>query len=129
MGMNLAACAVSVPLVKKLCVRASPGRVFTGASASLGALLPLLGVISGGGESPAFVGAMTVMVLAFLACVYITPPVLLSEVVELDARVTGERKEATYFGFNGVVLKGSLALAAALLSVLFHSFGYEPGWS
>ncbi len=127
MGANIGVSALSVPLVRNLCTVFGPTRVVRGACLGLGAVLPLLGLV--GSELPGgeYLQAVLLMVLAapFLAAVYIVPPVLLSDIVDGDRRRTGERKEATYFGFNGIVLKGSLAVGAYLVSVLFHTLGYD----
>ena len=52
---------------------------------------------------------------------------MLADCVDLDARRTGTRREAMYFGAQGFLLKVNLGLSAAVLAALAGGLGRDVG--
>jgi GPH family glycoside/pentoside/hexuronide:cation symporter len=50
---------------------------------------------------------------------------LLSEVIDEDERLTGERREGMYFGMNGFIVRWGVSLQAALLGWILEATGYS----
>lgn len=51
--------------------------------------------------------------------------VLLAEVIDLDARGTGIRREGIFYGINGFVLRLGVSIQALLLFLVLHYSGYH----
>ena len=51
------------------------------------------------------------------------PPPILSDVIDLDELRTGKRREAMYFGAQGLLEKAGIGLSGLIMGVLFHYFG------
>ena len=81
----------------------------------------------------AFVDSTTSGVLVFalagvpVAAILVLPNAALADCVDLDARRTGTRREAMYFGAQGFLLKVNLGLSSAVLAALMGAFGRDPG--
>ncbi|SIS67946.1 MFS transporter [Alicyclobacillus vulcanalis] len=54
---------------------------------------------------------------------------LLAEVIDLDARWTGRRREGMYLGVNGCIVRLGLSLQYAVMAVFFALSGYRAGAS
>lgn len=80
-----------------------------------------------------FVGSKTTGILAFalvgipVAALLVLPNAALADCVDRDARVTRTRREAMYFGAQGLALKVNLGLSTAVLAALMGAFGRDPG--
>jgi len=60
-----------------------------------------------------------------LSCLFIVPNALVADLTDLDEKFTGLRREAIYFGSQGMFQKITLGLSQLLMSVLFQCFGFS----
>jgi glycoside/pentoside/hexuronide:cation symporter, GPH family len=60
-----------------------------------------------------------------VAVLLVIPNVFISELCDYDFKITGERREAMYFGSHGFFQKLILAIAAAVFTFLFSTFGKD----
>ena len=74
---------------------------------------------------PLYQGFAYVAILGiFLASLFVLPNAVLADIVDYDEKRTGRRREAVYFGVQGVLYKISTALSALIITGLFV-FGYS----
>ncbi len=119
---------LTLPIYKSLSVRWGKKKVFImsmlGLSiASIAAsfigwipVSPLLMIIAIGG----FVGV-------FLIPQFMMPNAFIAEISDLDESITGYRREAIYFGVQGLIWKSAAGAAALLSGWVMDMFGYNPG--
>lgn len=62
-----------------------------------------------------------------LAGLFILPDALVGEITDIDETKTGRRREAMYFGTQGLVLKVFLGVSSVILTLLFRMFGFTAG--
>ncbi len=60
-----------------------------------------------------------------VAVLLVLPNVIVSEICDADYKKTGERREAMYFGIQGLFQKINLGLATASLAFMFATFGKD----
>jgi len=61
-----------------------------------------------------------------LAALFVLPNAILADIAESHAATTGERSEAMFFAFQGLVFNGTTSLAAAALGGILQWLGYSP---
>lgn len=69
----------------------------------------------------------TTLIAPGLSGYMMLPIVLLTEVIEDDARRIGERREGMFFGINGGVVKLSFTVEAIFFWIVTQMTGYAPG--
>lgn len=75
--------------------------------------------------SPVAAGIGLMVLLSFpIAGNMILPPAILADVIDYDEKLTGLRREAIYFGMQGLLQKMANALSQGLQALLFSVFGY-----
>jgi GPH family glycoside/pentoside/hexuronide:cation symporter len=125
-GVVLIAAVACLPLTTWASARWGKRRTFLASLLWFTALAPFLGTV---GRWPVpldgYAQAIVLMVLAGppVSGLLVLPYALLAEVTDDDERVTGTRREATYFGVNGMLYKGGLALGGAVAAWVFAAFG------
>ena len=60
-----------------------------------------------------------------LASLFIVPNALVADLTDYDEKMTGLRREAIYFGSQGLFQKITLGLSQLLMTLLFSHFGYS----
>ena len=86
---------------------------------------------SGEAAAGSFVSARVwVMVVAALmgfpiAVLLVVPNVIVAQLSEADARKTGQRREAMFFGVQGFFMKLNLGVSTAILALLYSVFGKD----
>lgn len=60
-----------------------------------------------------------------IAALFILPNALIADLTDLDEKITGHRREAMFFGVQGLLMKSSFGLSSMFLSFLFDAFGYS----
>ncbi len=60
-----------------------------------------------------------------IATLFALPNAMVADLVDYDEKVTGSRREAMYFGMQGLMLKASIALSVLFFGFLFRTFGYS----
>jgi len=65
-----------------------------------------------------------------IAGLLVLPNAVMAEITDIDERMTGRRREAIYFGVQGLIVKGSMALSSVLTTQLLQTLGYtaEAPW-
>ncbi len=63
----------------------------------------------------------------FVAPLYIFPNAIIADITDIDERMTGYRREAIYFGSQGLITKTMAGLAGVLTGTLMWKLGYSPG--
>ncbi|HET7265141.1 MAG TPA: MFS transporter [bacterium] len=124
------ACTVAVlPLLGRLTRALGTARALTWTLAAATVVVPLIGAIGlRGTPSAAAAQGYTLIVLAAapLAGLLVLPNVLIADIAESDARITGRAREGMFYAVQGLVLNGATALSSALLGVVL-SLGYSRG--
>ncbi len=124
--LALAVSLISFPFVGRL--SHTRGKKFTFSATMILSSLLLL-TIAGIGRwplpLPTVWQGMIIIALAGipLAGLFILPNALLADIVDDDARRTGERREAVYYGMQGLVMKSTIGLSAFFLGILLDYFG------
>jgi glycoside/pentoside/hexuronide:cation symporter, GPH family len=60
-----------------------------------------------------------------LASLFIVPNALVADLTDLDEKFTGLRREAIYFGTQGLFLKIDLGVSSVLMTQMFALYGYS----
>ncbi len=60
-----------------------------------------------------------------VAVLLVIPNVILAELCDLDAKRTGERREAMFFGVQGFFMKLNLGISTAILALMYSLFGKD----
>jgi Na+/melibiose symporter and related transporters len=60
-----------------------------------------------------------------LAAFFVLPYAILADITDYDEQRTGYRREAMYFGMQGLVVKGALGLSSLVLTTMLETFGYS----
>lgn len=126
-GVCLLAMALSIPLVSRLSASWGKKKVFIISLVALSLYFPwmyFIGFIPG--ISGLHQGFIFVFILGiFLSALFVLPNAILADIVDYDESRTGCRREAMYYGVQGVLYKVSTALSALVISALFITFGYS----
>jgi len=72
------------------------------------------------------------MIIGSISGVIVTPLLMLpnafiADITDVDEKITGYRREAIYFGVQGLITKSMAGLAGVITSVLLENFGYSIG--
>lgn len=120
--------ALSFPLVARIAGR--KGKKWTFNAVMLCSFFVLVGLATLGhwpGNIPLSVQSLIIIVLAGipLAGLFILPNALIAGISDYDTQRTGERREAMYYAFYGVVVKSTIGMSSFGLSLLLNTFGYS----
>jgi len=61
-----------------------------------------------------------------LAVIFIVPDAIVAEVSDLEGKLSGQKREAMYFGAQGFILKLALGLSTVITGSLLQFFGSTP---
>ncbi|NLJ80483.1 MAG: MFS transporter [Firmicutes bacterium] len=71
-------------------------------------------------------GLITVGLAGFpLAGFFIIPNAMLAELTDYDYALTGKRREAIYFGVQGLILKSAIGLSSLVLTFVLERYGFS----
>jgi GPH family glycoside/pentoside/hexuronide:cation symporter len=62
-----------------------------------------------------------------IASAHVIPSSMMPDVIEVDELATGFRREGTYYGFLVFIQKVGVAMGLALIQIVLHFTGYQPG--
>jgi GPH family glycoside/pentoside/hexuronide:cation symporter len=115
---------LAFPMVQRLADRHGKKRVMRWGAIGYVFTLPLMGAI-GLVPIPPLVHGMILFVLTGFstATLFVLPRPLLADVIDLDEKRTGLRREAMYTGMSGVLEKLGEAFAGGAVGYLFQWFG------
>ncbi len=126
-GVCLLAMVATIPLASRLTASRGKKKVLLLSLGALAAYFPLMyfiGYLPGIGAL--YQGFAYVFILGiFLSALFVLPNAILADIVDYDEQRTGRRREAMYYGVQGVLYKISTALSALIISGLFVIFGYS----
>ncbi len=119
---------LTLPLYKKLAVRIGKKKLYLISMALF--IIPTI-MISLVGIVP-IDPRLYLLLNGAVAGVFVTPLLMLpnaiiADITDVDEEITGYRREAMYFGTQGLVTKTMAGLASILVSLLLGFFGYAPG--
>ncbi len=128
MAAGLLTAALFLPFMPRIAGRTGKRRLLIGAMVYFGLLvlpMPFLGSlplpVSGASQ------AYLLMVLAgpAIAVLFSLPNAIVGDIIDEDERRTGERREAIYFGVQGLLVKAGMGLGIGLAAALLWAFGAE----
>jgi GPH family glycoside/pentoside/hexuronide:cation symporter len=89
-----------------------------------GLYFPLLAFVGFLPGLPDIAQALLILGLAVpLAALFVFPQALLADIIDFDASITGQRREAIYFGMQATLQKVGLGLAAGMFALMLAVFG------
>lgn len=125
-GIALVAAAFFFPVMPWLARRIGKRSILLASMVYFGILMGPLAMV-GGLPIPlsGFGQAMLVMSLAgpAVAALFTLPNAMVADIVDHDSLSTGHRREAIYFGVQGLLVKGGVGLGMGLAGVLAGWFG------
>lgn len=135
LGLGLAL-VVALTALKPLSALSRRAGLKSALNAAMGWFCVVLLLAGGIGRAPIplspYVQGLTVFALAGvpLAALFVLPNALLAEVTDLDYERTGRRRQAIYFGVQGLVVKLAVSLSAVVTTVVIDALGYsrEAPW-
>ena len=114
----------SVPLMSWLAARTSKRRVYGGSMLLCGLYFPLLFFIGFLPGIPQLAQSFMLLALGVpLAGLFVFPNALLADIIDFDEQLTGERREAIYYGMQATLQKAGLGLAAGAFALVLAAFG------
>ncbi len=119
---------LTLPVYKKLAVRIGKKKLYLISMALF--IIPTI-MISLVGIVP-IAPRLYLLLNGAVAGVFVTPLLMLpnaiiADITDVDEEITGYRREAMYFGTQGLVTKTMAGLASVLVALLLGFFGYAPG--
>ncbi len=127
LGTHVVAAIAFFPVVGWLARRLGKRKLYTGAYLALAILLPLLFFL---GKLPVGTASSQALVWlvaagAVLSVHYVLPGAVTAECVDYDETVTGQRREAMYFGVQSIIQTLAVALSTTFVGALFRAFGFS----
>jgi GPH family glycoside/pentoside/hexuronide:cation symporter len=119
MGATFGVAIVAFPIVSAVAGRVGKRRVMIFGSVLLAALMAAVPLVDGVAVGLALLAAAGVSVSILLAI----PNAILADVCNASARRTGQKREAMFFGAQGLLQKISLGVSTGLLGFLIDRFG------
>jgi len=78
------------------------------------------------GISKAFQGRILMGLAGIpVTTIFVLPNAMVADLVDYDEKVAGSRREAMYFGMQGLMLKFAIALSALFFGFLLKTYGYS----
>jgi len=128
MGGSLAVALASFPLSMKLAAKYGKARVYRASLFAGGLILTSLFFI-GRLDIPFTPLRQTMFIVALSGLAFAPsmslPRAILADTIDYEYELTGKRRSAMYIGIQGVLQKSAMAVAPAVLSVVFTVFGYS----
>jgi GPH family glycoside/pentoside/hexuronide:cation symporter len=120
MGVTVVSVLLAVPVFGRLAGRTSKRHAYRRAMLLTGLAFPMLAVAGFLPGIPPLAQVLAAMALvgAPMAGVYLFPAALTADIADHDAALTGQRREASYFGAQGFVEKITSALSPLVLAGL-----------
>jgi len=126
MATALVVAALCFPLMRGVATRMGKRRLLLGATVWFGLVMIPLALL---GRLPlplsALGQAFVVMALAgpAVAALFSLPNAMVADIVDHDAEQTGQRREAIYFGVQGLLVKAGMGLGIGVAALLLAHFG------
>jgi glycoside/pentoside/hexuronide:cation symporter, GPH family len=121
---------VSLPFVFFLYSRFGKKKLFLTGMILMVVLSPLQGLVLMAGKfmNPVTYYHIVIALMGFpIALMMVIYNAVLSDVIDYDEKVTGFRREAMYYGMEGLFTKVARGIGSSLSALLFAIFGLEAG--
>ena len=130
LGVALVLSVICFPLIVSLCNKHGYKKILILTMTIQALVLAALGFVGlWPGNIPVFwQGLITVAFAGFpLAGFFVIPNAMLAELTEYDYAQTGRRREAIYFGVQGLILKSAIGLSSLVLTFVLERYGFSVG--
>lgn len=128
LGVALVIAVLCFPLVVTLSTKHGYKKALIGTMTMQGLVLAALGFVGiWPGKVPVlWQGLITVGLAGFpLAGFFVIPNAMLAELTDYDYALTGKRREAIYFGVQGLILKSAIGLSSLILTFVLERYGFS----
>lgn len=129
-GISLGVAFVCIPLVNILTRRIGKRDTMILSLLMFMVLLPTI-YFFGDPRVPMSANLFSYIVIALagipLATLFVVPNAMVADLTDYDEKLTGVRREAIYFGAQGLFQKITLGLSQLLMSLVFKYYGYSAG--
>ncbi len=124
LGMMTGVAMLSFPMINYLAKRLGKKTVF-GASILLFSVLALmLGTIGALPFAPFYHGLLLIALMGIpVASFLVLSHAIIADVIDYDETVTGFRREAIYYGVQGLLQKSGIGVSALIFTLMLHFFG------
>jgi len=126
MAAGLFVAALLFPFMPALAKRLGKRRILGGAMIHFAVMT---GLLAGLGSLPVPLSALgqAVLIMALagpaIAALFTLPNAMVADIVDMDEQQTGQRREAIYFGVQGLIVKAGLGLGVGIAAVELGHFG------
>ena len=117
---------ISFPIINILAKRWGLKNMMLLCMASLSVMLPFFYFLGRSfmGIDPFIIAIAGVSFAGFpIACLFIVPNAIVAMLTDYDEKMTGQRREAMYFGTQGLIMKIALGFSSLVMGALFQMFG------
>ncbi|MEC9488312.1 MAG: MFS transporter [Halanaerobium sp.] len=128
MAITFGVAILSFPVINKLAVTYGKKKAFSLCLLLNTIFLPLIYFIPGtwGPLTPFIKGIILMALPGFpLAGLFVLPNAIVADITDIDEGITGQRREATFFGVQGFFQKIILGLSTMVATGLFNNLGYS----
>ncbi|HHY09697.1 MAG TPA: MFS transporter [Firmicutes bacterium] len=128
LGVALLISVLCFPLVVSLSNKQGYKKTLILTMTMQGLVLAALGFVGKwpGGVPVLWQGLITVALAGFpLAGFFVIPNAMLAELTDYDYALTGRRREAIYFGVQGLILKSAIGLSSFILTYVLERYGFS----
>jgi len=126
MATGLLVSAAFFPFMRGLAGRVGKKRLLTGAMLYFGAVMVPL-VFLGGLPLPLSGYGQAILVMALagpaLAGLFTLPNAMVADIVDRDEEATGQRREAIYYGVQGLIVKAGMGVGLGIAALALAHFG------
>jgi glycoside/pentoside/hexuronide:cation symporter, GPH family len=130
MAIVLGVAMLLLPIANGAARRVGLRRVMIASMVATGAVYPLFYLLPTPpfGFDPSTFGSIVFGLAGIgLAGLFVVPDAIIAAVADHDSRMTGQHREAMFYGVNGFVAKVNFGVSAAVSAALLQSFGSPSG--
>jgi GPH family glycoside/pentoside/hexuronide:cation symporter len=127
LGTMIGVAVVFFPIINYLAKRLGKKTIYAASLFLFSILISMLGTI-GVFPFPPFYYGLSLIALAGIPVsgFMVGSNAIIADVIDHDETITGFRREAMYFGIQGLLLKLGIGVSALIFTVLLHLFGKTP---
>jgi GPH family glycoside/pentoside/hexuronide:cation symporter len=127
LGIMTGMALLSFFIVNYLAKRLGKKPVFAASILLFGILLSMFGTIGVFPFAPFYHGLFLIALTGIpVSSFLVLPQAIIADVIDHDETITGFRREAIYYGVQGLVQKSAIGVAALIFTLLLHVFGKTP---
>lgn len=126
MAVGMVMAAIFLPFMPAVVMRVGKKRMLVGSMAYFAGLMPLLLLVGQpfGGLSGVYQAGL-IMLLAgpVIATLFTIPNAIMADIADQDEKRTGYRREAIYYGAQGLITKAGMGIGIAIAALQLDFFG------